>query len=213
MKADNTRFKDALWAKQKRNIVQIGAGGIGRPTCYNIVSLGHSVTVYDFDRIENHNCIPQGYPVGRIGLYKVHAIKEGVKELWGNVKLDAIPFKFDETSLLSPIMIAAVDNMAARKLIFERWKSQENRELLIDGRMLAEYFQIFLVTPETENEYQEYLFDDADVPPMACTYQQTKHTADIIGGRITQHLCNYLAELPIPFKDEYNGIIGSFDIV
>jgi hypothetical protein len=205
-----TRFKDADFMSKPQDILLVGLGGIGRGTASELINVGHSLTIYETDLVEEHNCIPQGYWVDQIGCTKYQAWGTQVSKFLGkNQVLEAehINEMYNKNSYAAPIMISCVDNMQARKDMFENWKKQEDRLLFVDGRMLAEYFEVFCVTPETEEQYLEYLFDDSEVLPQPCTYQQTSFVAKIIHGTICQSVCNFLTQKPIHFKIVYNGSI------
>ena len=205
-----TRFKTADFMSKPTDILLVGLGGIGRGTAAELLNVGHSLTIYETDTVEAHNCIPQGYFIDQIGLTKYKAFEDTAKRQLGTAVLSRIEHvnkMYASDDFASPIMIACVDNMQARKDIFENWKKQEDRQLLVDGRMLAEYFEVFCVTPETQDQYEEYMFDDSEVLPVPCTYQQTAFVAKLIHGTICQSVCNYLTTGFIHFKNVYNGQI------
>lgn len=89
-------------------------------------------------------------------------------------------------------MIAALDNMAARKQMFDYWKSRDDRELFIDGRLRANLYEVYAVTKGNEAKYEETLFMDSEVDDGPCTFKQTSYFAGLIGARITHILVNYL---------------------
>ena len=89
-------------------------------------------------------------------------------------------------------MITGFDNMKARKLAFKNWKKLDNREIFIDGRLRAAFYEVFVVTKGREDEYEATLFDDSEVQLAPCTYKQTAYFAMLIGARITHLLVNYL---------------------
>lgn len=209
---DNTRFRGALWASMPQDILQIGLGGIGCATATNLLCCGHQLTIYEFDTVESHNCIPQGYFTQYIGFKKLLAFSAQMKVMFGNTatkKLVSLFQKYDNNIevLTKPITIVAVDNMAARKFAFEKWKEQEDRQLFIDGRLLAETYHLFCVQKGQEDRYEETLFSDDEVAPMLCTYQQTRYVANILAGRITQSINNFTIGIDVPFKEEYEGLM------
>lgn len=205
---DSTRFKGSEWFSKKADILQIGLGGIGNPTAMRLLLCNNELIVYEHDTVESHNCIPQGYFRSSINFSKTAAFRNQFYQMFNvNPKMVTLG-KYETDSLTKPITIVAVDNMATRKLAFDKWKQQPNRELFIDGRLLAEAFQLFIVKKGDEERYESSLFSDDDVLPTLCTYQQTKHVADILAGYITQMVCNYQIDVPTPFKIEYFGILS-----
>ena len=204
------RFKDADFMQKPQEILLVGLGGIGRGTAAELINVGHSLTIYETDLVEEHNCIPQGYFIEHIGNTKFNAWLDMQKHFnpKGNLmSVEHINEMYGKDSQAFPIMVSCVDNMEARKNMFNNWKAQEDRQLFVDGRMLAEYFEVFCVTPDNQDQYEEYLFDDSEVLPQPCTYQQTSFVAKIIHGTICQSICNFLTGKPIHFKTVYNGTI------
>lgn len=201
------RYHNAPWYKNKKDIIVGGCGGIGRGLIVELAKLNHNITVYDYDIVEEHNCKPQGFRRFYIGSSKVKALQSELKNFNCNISYSR---DFYDPSDVEPVMISAFDNMKARKQMFEAWKSQENRELFIDGRMLAEQFQVFVVTPGREEEYEAHLFDDSEVENEPCTFKQTGFVASIIHGYITALFCNFLVNQEhdenirnVPFFSEY----------
>lgn len=207
------RFKDADWFGTNQEILLVGLGGIGKGTAEQLCLLGHTLYIYETDTVEEHNCIPQGYFKDQIGKTKVQAFSDNIQR-YGLSLPEFMVGNYDESSMSAPIMISCVDNMKCRTNMFNNWKKQEDRQLFIDGRMLAEYFEVFTVTPDNQDLYEEYLFTDADVPTTNCTYQQTRFVANMIHGVITQQFNNWLSNKSIgfdarslPFKIVYNGML------
>jgi hypothetical protein len=190
---DRARFKDAMWANSKETIVLGGAGGI---SSYLMLLLArtnqHKIIVYDFDTISSVNLGGQFYKEDQIGQPKTQAVIANVKEFCKDA--DITPMReYTASSMKSPIMIGGFDNMVARKLMYDNWKSQENRELYICPRLSAENYQIYFITPGREQRYESTLFTDDQVKDEPCTFKSTSHFAAIIGGRIVQGLNAYLA--------------------
>lgn len=203
------RFEGASYYEKSKNevILIAGLGGIGSNTAYSLCkSVPASYLFIDDDLVELHNVGTQHFDTTQLGISKVSAMKQQLTKQ--GVKVISI---FERKILVHndalPITIAAFDNMAARKQLFEDWLLQPDRELFIDGRLRANYFEIFAVTPGREDEYMASLFNDDEVVATTCTYKQTTYFGSLIGARITQIVVNYLtnkySEVPftkVPFK-------------
>ena len=111
-------------------------------------------------------------------------------------------------------MFSAFDNMDARRAMFKVWKrswNSMNRPIFIDGRLNAEQFQIFCVTPENADVYERiHLFNDSEVEDAPCSAQQTTHTAAMIAGHMVGFFTNHITNInlrdevrEIPFMYEY----------
>lgn len=210
----HSRFSDASWFKGVNDfaipIVIGGAGGIGSwltMLLTRVLSDTGYLFLYDFDNVEEVNMAGQLYSVDHIGKPKVEAVKEIVQKYSGFNKLEIMNEKYDVNSLKSPVMFSAFDNMEARKVMFENWKSESSYEhsIFIDGRLLAEQFQIFFVTPDRTEAYEKYLFNDLEVEDDNCSYKQTSHFAANIAAKMVQGFTNWfikdICELPFYYEE------------
>jgi len=212
-----SRFRDASWFGNVETlttpIVVGGAGGIGS---WLTLFLARMLTdthlfLYDFDTVEEVNMAGQLFSKRHISMSKVGAIQDIVTDYTEFSKLSAQDEKYTADSLKSPIMFSAFDNMEARKVMFNNWLSEAPKHenaVFIDGRLLAEQLQVFIVTPETAERYQkEFLFDDSEVEDINCSYKQTSHFAAIIAARMVQGFTNWLIkdEAEVPFYYEEIG--------
>lgn len=200
----NARFKDAPWYIESKNekILLTGVGGIGSNALYCLAkTIPAKYYIVDNDTVDLHNIGTQFYRSSQIGKTKVNACLENVD--YENI----FPIKKLVTTEQMPITIMGFDNMEARKLIFNNWKLNPDREILIDGRLRASYYEVFTVTKGNEEEYEKTLFDSTDVSDGPCTFKQTAYAAMLIGARITNILVNYLTNkyageeiCTVPFK-------------
>lgn len=207
------RFSGASWFKAGPQIIVVGgAGTISSWVSLPLSRIGHEVHIVDFDNIEIHNLAGQLYGPSDVGSSKVSALKTIIERL----STDTIfphEEKITEKSifLACPIMISGFDNMEARKNFYEVWKTLDNRELLIDGRLTAECGQIFTVKKGQEDEYEKYLYDDSEIEELPCSFKSTSHCGMFIASTIVSILNNYLSNKikdmdirEVPFKTEFD---------
>lgn len=205
-----SRFSSAPFVtKEPLDIVIIGAGGISSWTALFLSRLQHNLYIYDHDTFEVHNLAGQFVRQQDIDKNKAEVMKDLISEFSPYTNVSCFG-KFDEESMIAPIMICGPDNMAVRKLAFERWKEQEDKQIFIDGRLQAELGYVFTVTPGREEMYEATLFDDKEVEEPICSFKQTTHCAGLIGSLITSNFVNWLANdltkddlREIPFKIEF----------
>lgn len=220
-----TRFSSASWYEEakKNTIILAGLGGIGSWTALLLSRLHpDSLHLYDDDRVEALNMAGQLYAASDIGSYKCNAISRKLSSYSDYYRTNAYNYKYSSDSPTSNIMICGFDNMRARKTFFNKWEKyvelSEDKEkcLFIDGRLSAEYLQIFCITGnDTYNRtrYKEnFLFSDEEAEEAACSYKQTSFCASMIGSLITNlyvnfcaNRCNPLIERSLPFITEYNA--------
>lgn len=191
------RFSDAPWFREldEELVLVLGAGGIGSWVTFCLNRIGCVVHVYDDDTIEMHNVGGQMYGPNSMGELKVDALSSICEQLTGLVYTRIIPHaeRYIESSYISPIVIAAFDNMASRKLAFEKWAAQGDRAIFIDGRLLAEDYHVFAVTKGREEEYRKTLFDDKSVSAENCSLKATTHCSMGIASDIVAVLTNFAA--------------------
>lgn len=206
----NARFKDAPWYERSvyENILVVGAGGIGSNALYYLSkTIPATYFIIDNDTVDDVNIGTQFFKKGQIGKLKVEAISNTINE-FSTAKPNALKKLYYGEFL--PITITGLDNMKTRKEVYESWKANDNREILIDGRLRANLYEIYVVTKGREEEYEKTLFDDSEVDDGPCTFKQTAYFAGLIGSRITHILVNYLSnkysedpvyELPFSIKE------------
>ena len=215
MERENLRFQGLDWYSQDNAPVVVvgGAGGIGSWLAFFLARANFNVVLSDFDSVEEHNIGGQLFKRSQIGLYKAEAVGRNVSEFSTNT-INAQIVKITEETATHEFMFSAFDNMDARRAMFKVWKrswNSMNRPIFIDGRLNAEQFQIFCVTPENADEYEKvHLFNDSEVEDAPCSAQQTTHTAAMIAGHMVGFFTNHITNInlrdevrEIPFMYEY----------
>ena len=215
MERENLRFQGLDWYSQDNAPVVVvgGAGGIGSWLSFFLARANFNVTLTDFDTVEEHNIGGQLFKLNQIGKYKAEAVGRNVSEFSANT-INAQIVKITEETATHEFMFSAFDNMDARRAMFKVWKrswNSMNRPIFIDGRLNAEQFQIFCVTPENADEYERiHLFNDSEVEDAPCSAQQTTHTAAMIAGHMVGFFTNHITNInlreevrEIPFMYEY----------
>lgn len=195
------RFKDLPWFRPdlKPTVIIGGAGGIGSYLALLLARMGTCIYIYDFDTVSETNIGGQLFSKASIGETKVSALNATIRS-YADSYLNTYYERFTENSIRCPYMFSAFDNMEARRIMFDRWKSGNYKKgIFIDGRLIAESLQIFCVTRDNMDIYeQEYLFSDSEVEDAPCTMKQTSHSAAMIAshmvGFFTNHLTNVYEE-------------------
>ena len=221
------RFKDANWFGLEEPILIGGAGGIGSWFAFFAARAGFPLFLHDYDIVEEHNIGGQMFKVSDVGKLKTKSVQDICNEYSDN-RVTIINEEYTNNSEANHIMIGAFDNMKARKTFFKRWKDYvlsipENMRykcLLIDGRLEAETWQIFCITPETMDQYEtEGLFEDSEVTTEAsCTLKQTSHMAAMIGSNMLGFLTNFLSNTKlmanirkVPYFTRFSMAMGYYN--
>jgi molybdopterin/thiamine biosynthesis adenylyltransferase len=192
------RFSDAPWAsKTSKNDVLIGgSGGIGSWTALALSRAGYPVTIYDMDVFNDVNLAGQFCTKYAVHEPKVNHIKTLVEQFNEKAIILAKNEEYTESSKAYPISIAGFDNMEARKIMFENWLKlpKKQRVAFIDGRLTAEFFEVFCVRTEQDikNYQEEHLFPSSEANELPCTFKSTSHNAMGIAYLITGLVNNIL---------------------
>jgi hypothetical protein len=206
LKNEGKRWSGFEWADQQKDIMLIGAGGIGSWTALSLSRILHNLYIIDGDTIDETNV--QGGQLFRksdIGSKKVMAVTSICEQFGCENKIYPVDAMYTPEVGMTDICITGLDNMAARKLCFESWldyvkAKKENGQdtsgcIFIDGRMAGELCEVFAVQFKEEQikEYSEnWLFTDEEVEEIECTLKQTTFMAMGIGSFITSTVCNFL---------------------
>jgi len=194
MENDNkrVRFSGAKWLLNILPTVTVGGvGGIGSWLAFYLGRIGVPMFIYENDSIDETNMGGQLYDINSIGQRKDETVLKIVREFSGFSKIQ-LSGLFTENNFATPISFSCFDNMEARKLLFDKWKNLPNKELFIDGRMLAESFQVYCVTPDRIEAYEKTLFDDKEVAELMCSYKATSHCGAMISSNMVALFTNYL---------------------
>ena len=222
-----SRFSSAIWYEniQKKTITLAGVGGIGSYVGFLLARMKPAfMFIYDDDIVEAVNMSGQLYGQSDLGRPKVSALAGMIRNYAGYGGIFAMTERFTDESEASDIMICGFDNMAARRLFFNKWvnhvqsKPEEERKncLFIDGRLAAEEFQILCIKGDDEyniNRYNdEFLFSDAEADVTICSYKQTTFCANMIASYMVNLFVNFCAnqcepiiDRDLPFLTTYNA--------
>ncbi len=153
--------------------------------------------------MDKHLC--QMYTLKDVGKNKAIVAKE-LAESFCNDNYIALG-EFTEDSPIDNIVFSCFDNMRSRKLLFDKWytnqlsKTPEYRKenpkeinIFLDFRMTAEEMQIYIVKSKSEAEmYITTLFEDSEVEDAPCSYKATCQTGALIAGFGVSAFLNYVA--------------------
>jgi hypothetical protein len=167
-------------------IVVIGAGAIGSATVIALAKMGCSdITVWDDDILEEHNIPNQLCKPAMVGWPKVEALKELTLELTElTIKTEDRRYRGQK---LRGVVIAAVDSMDARQVIWKRVKLDVDVPLLIDARMGAEFTRLYAVRPCDPEEidfYEANLYSSAQAERLPCSARSIIYCPTVVAGFI-----------------------------
>ena len=220
------RFRGVEWYDEasKNDIIIGGIGGIGSHLCFLMSRMSPNyMYLFDGDTVEAANLSGQLYSVSDIGELKTNAIANTVKNYSGYYPIVCFNM-YTDSSFASNIMMCGFDNMTARKIFFNNWRtytdslSEEEKKncLFVDGRLNCEKFQIFSITGNDDYHKdiyaKEYLFSDYEAESGSCSEKQTTYTASMIASLMANVYVNFCslktgAVRTLPFFIEYDAKI------
>lgn len=173
----------------------IGAGAIGSHVAEVLCKMGiRKIRVIDYDTIESHNLPNQGYYLDDLGKLKVEALAERLRRGTG-AEVVADASKIEQiTRFQEDVLIAAVDSMEVRRLIFDSFQASVRSEVLLDGRMGARVAQVHFVdkTEERLSRYEGTLVSSSETIQEPCTMRSTIFCAygiaSVMGALLAKHL-------------------------
>jgi molybdopterin/thiamine biosynthesis adenylyltransferase len=196
LREQHSRFRGLPWYPIYEHIIIGGVGGIGGYFALNAARAGtSSITIYDDDIVEYGNLSGQVFNQNHVGKNKVDAIKEIANDYMATSNIDPRLQKItEEECMTGQYMVSCFDNMDGRKIMFEKWY-EENKDnnfaLFIDGRLEAQTFQCYFVTPDRADRYRETLVVDSSIPDLACTMKQTSHVAQMLASMMFSVFTNH----------------------
>ena len=178
-------------------VTVIGVGAIGRQAALQLAALGvPKLRLIDFDHVEATNITTQGYRQADLGLSKVAATAEAIRQIDAAIDLELIADRYRPQFDVGDVVFVCVDSITARGAI---WRGAGARtRFWVDGRMLGEVMRILTVTGEAgRRHYPSTLFSPAAAQPGACTARGTIYTAAIAAGLMCQQFSRWLRRLPV----------------
>ena len=171
-------------------ITIIGAGASGSYTALALAKMGCTdLNIYDDDTVEPHNQPNQVYGRQYKDWYKVEALKKVIMESEG-VLLETFAERYD-TQPLGSLVIACVDNMDARQVIWEQAKTQGSRSLpitVIDPRQGGEYIVIYTAKSHGDlmgaQAYEETLHPAEESMRLPCTARAVIYNSMLTGALV-----------------------------
>jgi len=194
-----SEFKDAHLTRQLDIIPMssldtpvwiIGCGAIGSFVALQLAKMGlwdlHFVDP-DTVSIENMSC--QFFRHSDIGKPKVSALRELLFDFTVDFEASLHYQKWGKDLPMRGIVIAAVDDMAVRKHIFDHCTTDFRITHFIDPRMGAETALMYVMKPQERRDRETYaktIYTDAEAIQERCTAKSTIYTANLLSGLVVK---------------------------
>lgn len=175
-------------ALKKAHVTIVGVGGLGSVVALALAKMGvGKLSLYDADRVEEHNFPNQMYGPSQLGMLKVEACASMLYSFtdYTESQLHAHNLEVDkDVTIHAPLVITCVDSMEARQEIWQAIKQSPAVEAIIDARAGAEELCFIYSLVSEQAAYEATLYDDADALPLPCTARAIIYTAFLAGGWI-----------------------------
>lgn len=172
----------------------VGIGGIGSWLTLMLAWEGYRpITAWDPDTVGSENAT-QAYWVTDIGRPKGAALAAFIQTALG-LDLTVHERKFTEADDPHGVVIAAVDSMAERQVIWRRAKRNPAIRLFVDTRMGREVGMIYTIDPMNPLEvdyYEERSYSDEQAAEIRCNERSVVHNLWTIGAYVGYQLKCFL---------------------
>jgi len=175
-----------------RRITIVGVGAVGRQLALQLAAMGAtSLQLIDFDSVEESNVASQGYAEGDIGRLKAEATADACRRINLRIEIDGRCERFRRSMDVGDVVLAAVDSIEARRLIF---RSVEDRASFYgDVRMTAETIRVLTACDAAgRGHYAETLFGAGEAHAGVCTSKMTIFAANIGAGLLLHQFSRWL---------------------
>lgn len=136
-------------------VTVIGAGSVGSQLVAMLAKIGCAeIAVWDGDDVESHNIPMSAYRLADLGKPKVAALQALVEEQSG-VRITAVPKMYEGESLTGTV-VACVDSMEARMLLWDRIRDNPNVDVFVDTRIAEEFVAVYAVAPCDRDSCERY---------------------------------------------------------
>lgn len=181
-------------------VVVVGCGGIGSFAALALAKMGcRTLTLYDDDKVEEHNLPNQLYRTTDVGRPKAEALVEILRAF-----TDATPrpvLTRVDGQRLAGIVVAGVDSMRARRTIWQRSvRYRAAVPLFLDGRLGAEVIRLYAIRPADPDDVRFYgttLYDDAEAEPLGCSAGAIVYTGFAVGSLIANQVKRFAMGEPV----------------
>ena len=181
-------------------VAVVGCGGIGSFAALALAKMGcRHLTLYDDDRVEDHNLPNQLYRPADVGRPKAEALADIVRSFTG-VTPEAVVARVDGQRLTG-LVVTGVDSMRARRSVWQRSvRYRAAVPLFLDGRLGAEVIRLYAVRPADPDDVRFYgstLYDDAEAEPVGCSGAAIVYTGFAVGSLIANQVKRFATGEPV----------------
>lgn len=202
-------------------ITVVGVGGVGTGFLCSAAPMGlDNITLYDKDMVERRNVTCQVvYTTADLYKPKLEVCEKYLRDRGATNVETVSEFVTADTPLKGGVVVSGVDNMAARKAIWEAIKRHNEKckadptlqtvDLLLDGRIGGLQMSLLAVEPFDSEWYErKWLFSDEEAADLPCGMRTIVFPAVTLGAIMASYLMNWhKGQLPPKRVDFHLGTL------
>lgn len=170
---------------KKLDVLVVGTGAVGRQVARQVALMGvREITLMDHDTIEEHNVVPQMWPISAIGKPKVEVLAEELADLCPHTKIIAVHDRWipKNADRWFDFVFPTVDNIDIRKNLFEF--HFEKCGAFMDVRIGGDLYMVLNAVgdPDEKQWYRDTIFDRRDAHNAGCAQPMTNYIAQLSSG-------------------------------
>ena len=178
----------------------IGVGATGSWIGLTAARMGfHSFKVWDADIVESHNLPNQIYSSKHIGMKKVDAFEEVLKEFNPRITVEKHDYFFETSkhkeNLEGPVVLT-VDTMSARKDIWESFNMNWEITKVFETRLGFDYAELNIIdnmNPVKSKSWFNNLKSDSEIEEGPCNLRVCSTLTTMISGFTVHKICDMLS--------------------
>ena len=176
-----------------------GCGAIGSNVAIHADKMGiNDFVLYDFDKVEEPNLGVTPYKLKDVGKLKIDALSNALSPMANTEKIERKIEKDTKVDIDgNSIAVLAFDNMEARLMVAKK-VCKAKAKLLIDARMGAELFQMYVLPKPKLKEYKQFWYSDEEGDEEPCTAKATPWCSSLTGSFISNAISKVISGNPCP---------------
>lgn len=193
---DFTRHSGWVSPQELNNtLLIIGCGATGSRIALAAARMGfHNFILYDKDVVEAHNLPNQVYFPQHVGMNKVDALEQILKEFNPRIEVETHCEWFSKDTEVSvpATWILTVDSMSARKDIFHAFYGNPLVDYVIHTAIGIFNGEIDILDPmdfEATKKWHELLKNDDEIPDGPCNLQICSTFVDLVANYAVHQAC------------------------
>lgn len=184
-----------------RSITIVGVGAVGRQLALQLAALGGmTVTLYDFDEVEESNIATQLYREEHMGLKKVDATGKDMIKINSEMTVVMDETRWDPSIEIEGDLFMCPDSIETRTALFNSARESELVDFFADCRIAGEVIRVMAcnMTDDGDVEYYEKtLFSEDERFEARCTSKGTIYTAACGASMMLAQYTRYLRGFPL----------------